>query len=98
MFLHEIETRPVEGIMAVAFKKIREAGRAVPEIMHLFRFKRRNTNHLVRFTEEVMRGSSPLSRGLRELIGAYLSSRNQCSFCQCAHAPVAAQLLGRELV
>jgi hypothetical protein len=35
---------------------------------------------------------------LRELIGAFFSSRNQCSFCSCAHAPVAAHLLGRELV
>jgi uncharacterized peroxidase-related enzyme len=66
--------------------------------MHLFRFKKRSTDHLVRFTEQVMRGRSPLSQGLRELIGAFLSSRNQCGFCQCAHAPVAARLLGRELV
>jgi uncharacterized peroxidase-related enzyme len=85
-------------MMRIAFKKLREAGRGVPEIMHLFRFKKRNTDHLVRFTEQVMRGRSPLSQGMRELIGAFLSSRNQCCFCQCAHAPVAAQLLGRELV
>jgi uncharacterized peroxidase-related enzyme len=98
MFLHDIERRPAKGIMAIAFKKIREAGSAVPQIMHLFRFKKRSTDHLVKFTEEVMRGPSPLSRGLRELIGAYVSSRNQCSFCCSAHAPVAAQLLGQDLV
>lgn len=98
MFLKEIETRPAEGMMKIAFNKLRDGGHAVPEILHLFRFKKRTTDHLVRFTDEVMRGPSPLSRGMRELIGAFVSSRNQCSFCSCAHAPVAAQLLGQELV
>src|SRR5689334_14108598 len=98
MYLKEIETRAPQGMMKIAFKKLREAGQAVPEIMHLFRFKKRSTDHLVRFTEEVMRGPSPLSRGMRELIGAFISSRNQCCFCRCAHLPVAAQLLGQELV
>jgi uncharacterized peroxidase-related enzyme len=98
MFLKEIRSRPPEGMMRIAFKKLKDAGRDIPDIMHLFRFKKRNTNHLIRFTEEVMRGPSPLSRGLRELIGAFVSSRSQCCFCQCAHAPVAAQLLGEELV
>jgi uncharacterized peroxidase-related enzyme len=98
MFLKEIETRPPEGMMSIAFAKMNETGHAIPEIMHLFRFKKRSTDHLVRFTQEVMRGPSPLPTGMRELIGAFISSRNQCSFCSCAHAPVAAQLLGKELV
>jgi uncharacterized peroxidase-related enzyme len=98
MFLKEIESRPADGMMGIAFKKLRESGHAVPEIMHLFRFKKRSTNHLVRFTEEVMRGPSPLTRGTRELIGSFISKKNQCTFCSCAHAPVAAQLLGKELV
>jgi len=84
--------------MKIAFRKLREAGHAIPEIMHLFRFKKRNTDHLVRFTEQVMRGPSPLPQGMRELIGAFVSSRNQCSFCSCAHEAVAVQLLDRELV
>ncbi|MBI3870042.1 MAG: carboxymuconolactone decarboxylase family protein [Verrucomicrobia bacterium] len=98
MFLKQIETRPPEGMMSIAFKKLRETGHAVPEIMHLFRFKKRSTDHLVRFTEEVLRGPSPLSRGLRELIGAYVSTRNNCRFCRSAHVAVAARLLGKELV
>lgn len=98
MYLKEIEARPPEGMMKIAFTKMGESGQAVPEIMHLFRFKKRGTDHLVRFTDEVMRGPSPLSHGLRELIGAFISSRNHCSFCRCAHAPVAAKLLGKELV
>ena len=98
MFLKQIEMRPAEGMMKIAFNKLREKGHAVPEIMHLFRFKKRNTNHLVRFTDAVMRGPSPLSRGLRELIGAFVSTRNNCCFCCSAHVAVAAQLLGKELV
>ena len=98
MFLKEIESRPPEGMMKIAFNKMQESGDAVPEIMHLFRFKKRNTDHLVRFTDEVMRGPSPLSHGVRELIGAFVSTRNQCNFCRCAHVPVAARLLGQEFV
>ena len=98
MFLKEIENRPAEGMMRVAFRKLRDAGHAIPEIMHLFRFKRRNTGHLVRFTEAVMRGPSPLSRGMRELIGAFVSSRNQCSFCSCAHVAVAVEYFGQVFV
>jgi len=83
---------------AIAFKKLREDGEAIPEILHLFRFKRHSTDHLVRFTEEVMRGPSPLSPGLRELIGAYFSRKNQCSFCSDAHAAAAAEFLEEGLV
>ena len=98
MFLKEIETRPAEGMTKIAFKTLEEKGEAIPEILHLFRFKRGVTDHLVRFTEEVMRGPSPLSPGMRELIGAYFSKKNQCSFCSDAHAAAAAELLEKSLV
>lgn len=98
MFLKEIETRPAEGMTKLAFKKLRDGGEAIPEILHLFRFKRNSTNHLVRFTEEVMHGPSPLSPGLRELIGAYFSKKNRCSFCSDAHAAAAAEFLEEGLV
>jgi uncharacterized peroxidase-related enzyme len=98
MYLKEIETQPPQGAMKLTFDKLNESGEAIPEILHLFRFKKRSTDHLVRFTEEVMRGPSPLSPGMRELIGTFISSRNQCCFCKCAHAPVAAHLLGQDLV
>lgn len=98
MYLKEIESRPAEGMSGIALNKLRDDGEAIPEILHLFRFKTRNTNHLVRFTEEVMRGPSPLSPGLRELIGAYFSKKNQCSFCSDAHAAAAAEYLEEGLV
>jgi uncharacterized peroxidase-related enzyme len=98
MFLKEIETKPAEGLTKLAFQRLRDTGETIPEILHLFRFKRRATDHLVRFTEEVMRGPSPLSPGLRELIGAYFSKKSQCSFCSDAHAAAAAEFLERELI
>lgn len=98
MYLKEIETRPAEGMTKIAFKELRDSGEAIPEILHLFRFKTRNTNHLVRFTEEVMHGPSPLSPGMRELIGAYFSKRNHCSFCSEAHAAAATGYLEEGLV
>lgn len=98
MHLKEIENRPVSGMTALAFKRLRDAGETIPDILHLFRFKRRTTDHLVRFTEEVMRGPSPLSPGIRELIGAYVSKKNQYCFCSDAHAAAAAQFLEPDLV
>jgi uncharacterized peroxidase-related enzyme len=98
MFLKEIETRPAEGMTKIALNKLRADGEAIPDILHLFRFKRRSTDHLVRFTEEVMRGPSPLSPGMRELIGAYFSKKNQCSFCSDAHAAAAAGYLEEGVV
>ena len=98
MYLKEIETRPAVGMTRFAFKRLRDAGEAIPEILHLFRYKKRSTDHLVRFTEEVMRGPSPLSPGIRELIGAYVSKKNRYSFCSNAHAAAAAQFLEPELV
>ena len=98
MFLKEIENRPAEGMTKIAFQRLRNSGETIPEILHLFRFKTRTTDHLVRFTEQVMRGPSPLSPGMRELIGAYFSKRNQCSFCSDAHAAAATEFLDKDLV
>ncbi len=52
----------------------------VPQILYLFGFQPQLTQHLSRFTQELMRGPSPLSPGMRELIAALTSSRNQCPF------------------
>jgi alkylhydroperoxidase family enzyme len=53
---------------------------AMPEILCLYAFKPQWTKHLALFTEQVLRGPSPLSPGMRELIAAFTSSKNQCSF------------------
>jgi uncharacterized peroxidase-related enzyme len=98
MFLKDIESRPATGIAGIALQKMREEGRPIPEILHLFRFKTRTTDPLVRLTDEVMRGPSPLSPGTRELIGAYVSKKNRYSFCTLAHAAAAGEYMERELV
>ena len=38
------------------------------------------TDHLMRFTQEVMRGPSELEPGKRELIAAFVSGKNRCLF------------------
>ncbi|HEU4539265.1 MAG TPA: carboxymuconolactone decarboxylase family protein [Polyangiaceae bacterium] len=44
--------------------------------------------------ETLLRGPSSLSRGERELVATYVSSRNACAFCTLSHAAVAAHQLG----
>jgi hypothetical protein len=52
----------------------------VSQIWHLFAFKPEATRHLERFTHAMLRGPSPLSPGMRELIAAYTSGKNRCPF------------------
>lgn len=68
------------GPYAELLARVQASGQVYPQIWHLFAFKPRATRHLERFTQEVMRGPSPLSPGLRELIAAYTSKLNDCEF------------------
>lgn len=45
---------------------------------------------LAKYTEEVMRGDSPLSAAQRELIAAFVSGVNACRYCHGAHVAFAA--------
>ena len=80
MFLKEVESHKGGGARGAAIEQMRAAGIPVPQIMHLFAFKPERTQHLERFTQEVMRGPSPLPPGQRELIAALTSKLNQCLF------------------
>lgn len=80
MFLKEVEAHEGSGPRAEAIAGMKAAGIPVPQIMHLFAYKPERTKHLERFTQEVMRGSSPLPPGQRELIAALTSKLNQCLF------------------
>jgi len=80
MFLPEVERNPKPGPYADQIRIMREQGLEYPQIWHLFGFLPGATDHLARFTQEIMRGPGPLSPGMRELIAAYTSSRNQCPF------------------
>jgi len=80
MFLPEVEQAEPQGHYAPAIEGLRAAGLPVPQIMHLFSYKPDRTQHLARFTQGVMRGPSPLPPGIRELIAAFTSRRNDCPF------------------
>ena len=80
MFLPGVEHAPPRGPYAEPIQGMKAAGIPVPQIMHLFAYKPDRTNHLAAFTQGVMRGPSPLSPGIRELIAAFTSRRNDCLF------------------
>jgi hypothetical protein len=80
MFLSEVEQGNPGGPYAPLINALREAGHPVPQIMHLFAYKPDRTDFLSRFTQGVMRGPSPLPAGIRELIAAFTSRRNDCLF------------------
>ncbi|MEP7382672.1 MAG: peroxidase [Gemmatimonadota bacterium] len=80
MFLPEVEHAPSSGTYGDKLASMRAAGMPVPQIWHLFAYKPDRTDFLAQFTQGVMRGPSPLSAGLRELIAAFTSRRNDCPF------------------
>jgi hypothetical protein len=80
MFLPDVEHAATSGAYANAIRMMREQGAEYPQIWHLFAYLPRATQHLARFTQEILRGPAPLSPGLRELIAAYTSARNHCPF------------------
>ena len=80
MFLSDVERNPRPGPHANAIQAMQAAGAEYPQIWHLFAYRPQATEHLAQFTQEVMRGESPLSAGLRELIAAFTSAGNDCPF------------------
>ena len=80
MFLPGVEQGAQPGPYADLIAAMQHAGQEYPQIWHLFAYRPRATQHLARFTQEMLRGPSELSPGLRELIAAYTSYRNDCPF------------------
>jgi hypothetical protein len=81
MYLRDVENNPkAGGPYAEQVRAMRSHGAAVPQIMHLFAFKPAVTKGLEDLSEGVMRGPSPLTPGMRELIAAFTSRRNDCEF------------------
>jgi len=80
IFLTDVERQAKAGPMGTQFAAMEAAEVPVPQILYLFAFKPRATDHLARYTQELMRGPSPLAPGMRELIVAFTSKRNQCPF------------------
>lgn len=80
MFLKDIERNPRPGPWADAIRQMQAQGVEYPQIWHLFAYLPGATGPLAEFTQHILRGPSPLSPGLRELIAAYTSARNHCPF------------------
>jgi len=68
----------------------------VPGIRSLVMFRPETGKHLYELAEVLLRGESPLSQAERELIAAYVSSRNNCMFCMSSHAAAARCLYGED--
>jgi uncharacterized peroxidase-related enzyme len=96
IFLPDVERNPQPSRYLDLIQTSQKTGRETWNIWFLFAFRPEMTQHLARFTQEVMREPSPLAPGLRELIAAYTSYVNECEFCTKAHVAVAAELLGSE--
>jgi hypothetical protein len=80
MFLPGVENNPQPGPYLDAIRTMQAAAPEYPQIWHMFAFLPHATEHLARFTQEIMRECAPLSPGIRELIAAYTSSENACPF------------------
>ncbi len=80
MFLPGVENNPQPGPYLDAIRTLQAVAGEYPQIWHLFAYRPSATEHLARFTQEIMRGPAPISPGIRELIAAYTSYRNDCPF------------------
>lgn len=68
----------------------------VPGIRSLVQFRPETGKPLYDLAQALLRGPSPLSPAERELIAAFVSSRNECGFCMNSHAAAARNLFGDE--
>jgi hypothetical protein len=80
MFLAGVELNPQPSAWADSIRLMQSQGAEYPQIWHMFAYKPEATAHLARFTQEMLREPAPLSPGVRELIAAFTSIRNECPF------------------
>jgi uncharacterized peroxidase-related enzyme len=66
----------------------------LPGITAGFAFRPETAKPMRELAEVLLRGPSTLTSGERELIATYVSSRNDCYFCQTSHGAAAAAHLG----
>ena len=67
----------------------------LPGIIAGFAFRPETAKPLNELAEILLRGPSTLTRGEREMIATFVSTRNDCYFCQTSHRAAAAHNLGR---
>ena len=66
----------------------------IPGILGPMMFRPETTRPLRELAEVLLRGDNTLSSAERETIAAFVSSRNDCRFCQLSHSAAAAEHLG----
>jgi uncharacterized peroxidase-related enzyme len=69
----------------------------LPGIVGLLNYRPETAKPLLDLAETLLRGSSSLTSGEREIIAASVSYRNDCHFCHTSHAAAAAAHLGTGL-
>jgi len=80
MFLPDVERCATPSPYTALIRDRQQAGFEYPQIWHMFAFLPKATEHLARFTQEILRSPAPMSPGIRELIAAFTSYRNDCPF------------------
>ena len=65
----------------------------LPGIISAFAYRPETAKPLRALAEVLLRGPSTLTSGEREIIAAFVSSRNDCEFCRSSHRAVAAHHL-----
>jgi len=71
----------------------------LPGITGLLEYRQAPAGPIRKLTQQLLRGSSTLTEGERELIATVVSHENACTFCTTAHAATAGLLVGdKELV
>ncbi|MDR3713707.1 MAG: peroxidase-related enzyme [Puia sp.] len=73
-----------------------EVAEGIPGIRSLVLFRPETGEHLYKLVQALLRGPSSLTEAERELIAAYVSHRNGCSFCMNSHAAAARCLYGNK--
>ena len=66
----------------------------LPGIRGPMAFRPETSKPLNELVEVLLRGTSTLSRGERELIATYVSAQNNCHYCQSIHGAIASAHLG----
>ena len=68
----------------------------LPGITSLFAYRPETAKPLRELAEVLLRGPGTLTSGEREMIAAFVSSRNGCVFCHAGHRAAAAHHLGKD--
>jgi uncharacterized peroxidase-related enzyme len=66
----------------------------VPGIVGPLSFSPETAKPMLELAEVLLRGPNTLTSAEREMIATYVSSQNDCSFCQLSHGAAAAEHLG----